>query len=121
MKDARSVLVCVGEVMESVNAYLRILFCNLIIDISAMKFKRASKKITHIYRGPSVAGYICEPRTLPHCPMAMNIGMPVAFFDSEARLWASVHVGCAYIMRREILTNLSEKRHENKYKFEREE
>ena len=43
----------------------------------------------YTYRGPSVLGYRCEPSTLPHCPMAMYIGIPVAFLVSEPRLWAT--------------------------------
>lgn len=42
-----------------------------------------------MYRGPSVEGKRCDPRTLPHWPIAMYIGVPVARFVSEAKLWAT--------------------------------
>jgi hypothetical protein len=42
-----------------------------------------------MYSGPSVFGKMCDPRTLPHWPIAMNIGMPVAFFVSDPRLCAT--------------------------------
>ena len=44
---------------------------------------------THMYRGPSVVGYRCVPNTDPHCPMAMNMGIPVARFVSDPRLCAN--------------------------------
>jgi hypothetical protein len=44
---------------------------------------------TYMYRGPSVKGKRCDPRTLPHWPIAMNMGMPVAFLVSEPRLCAN--------------------------------
>lgn len=40
----------------------------------------------HIYRGPSEEGYICEPSTLPQCPIAMRSGKPTARLVSEPRL-----------------------------------
>ena len=45
--------------------------------------------VTHMYRGPSVEGYMCEPSTLPHWPMAMKRGIPAARFVSDPRLWAT--------------------------------
>jgi hypothetical protein len=51
---------------------------------------RVKKGETHMYLGPSVEGYMCEPRILPQCPIAMNIGMPVAFLVSEPRLCATI-------------------------------
>ena len=42
-----------------------------------------------MYRGPSVEGYMCEPSTLPHWPMAMKRGIPAARFVSDPRLWAT--------------------------------
>lgn len=50
---------------------------------------RGVKRLTYMYRGPSVSGKRCDPRTLPHWPMAMNIGMPVALFVSDPRLCAT--------------------------------
>lgn len=47
------------------------------------------KMRTYIYRGPSLFGNMCEPRILPHWPIAMNIGMPAAFFVSDPRLCAT--------------------------------
>ena len=44
-----------------------------------------------MYRGPSVAGKRCDPKTLPHCPMAMYKGIPVAFLVSDPRLCATTH------------------------------
>jgi hypothetical protein len=32
---------------------------------------------------------MCDPSTLPHWPIAMNVGMPAAFFDSEPKLCAT--------------------------------
>ena len=29
---------------------------------------------------------MCDPRILPHCPIDMNIGIPVAFLVSDPRL-----------------------------------
>lgn len=34
-------------------------------------------------------GNMCDPSTLPHWPIAMNVGMPAAFFDSEPKLCAT--------------------------------
>ena len=36
---------------------------------------------------------MCEPSRLPHWPMAMYIGIPVAFFVSEPRLCATARTG----------------------------
>ena len=33
---------------------------------------------------------MCVPRTLPHCPIAMYNGIPVAFLVSEPRLCATI-------------------------------
>lgn len=41
-----------------------------------------------MYRGPSVVGYKCAPNTDPHCPIAINSGIPAARFDSDPKLCA---------------------------------
>jgi hypothetical protein len=39
-----------------------------------------------VYAGPSEAGKRCVPSTLPHWPIAMYRGIPVALFVSDPRL-----------------------------------
>lgn len=48
--------------------------------------------VTDRYRGPSLEGYMLAPSTEPHCPMAINMGIPAAFFVSDPRLWATDEV-----------------------------
>lgn len=52
-----------------------------------------------MYRGPSVAGNKWDPRTLPHWPIAIYNGIPVAFFVSEPRLYATTITICERCVR----------------------
>lgn len=62
------------------------------ITSSSPRLRRDVGLATHRYRGPSVSGYMCEPRIDPHCPIAWKSGIAVARFVSDARFCVTVLV-----------------------------